>query len=125
MQDEPISKLMEACVQTIGADDTVQTVEAFLTAHHLHWAPVVGDGGELLGVISDVDLVRFHLEARDPLATAAWQLCTYKPLTVSPGATVSEVARLMVAHRIHHVVVAEGHALCGVVSSLDLVKALA
>ncbi len=125
MKNDPISTLMTVRTQTIAADDTVQAIEAFLTRQGLHWAPVLGDRGELIGVISDVDLVRFHFEKRDPLATAAWQLCSYRPLTVNPRATVQEVARLMVEAHLHHVVVAEDGAIRGVVSSLDFVKAFA
>jgi len=42
---------------------------------------------------------------------------------VTPGTAVGDVARLMVEHRIHHVVVTEGGAIRGVVSALDFVKA--
>ena len=122
LRDQPISRFMEERTQTLPADHTVQDIEEFMTSHHLHWAPVVGDRGELLGVISEVDLVRFHHEKRDPLAIKAWQLCTCRPLTVSPQTSVAEVARLMVGARIHHVVVGEGGAVLGVVSSMDLVR---
>jgi CBS domain-containing protein len=125
LKDQPISRLMESRTHTLPADHTVQEVEAFMTNHHLHWAPVVGDRGELLGVISEVDLVRFRHEKRDPLVTKAWQLCTFRPLTVSPETSVAEVARLMVGAGVHHVVVGEGGAVLGVVSSMDFVRLLA
>jgi CBS domain-containing protein len=122
MKNESISKLMQVRTRTIAADDKVETIEAFLTGQGLSWAPVLGDAGELLGVISGADLLRFHHEKRDAANTAAWQLCTFRPITVSPDASVGEVARLMVDHHIHHVVVTDGHRIRGVVSSLDFVK---
>ena len=75
-----------------------------------------------LGVITASDLLRFHADKKNPLKVCAWQLCTYKPITVRPDATVSEVARLMVEKSIHHVVVTEGADIQGVVSSLDFVR---
>lgn len=122
MKNEPISRLMQVHTKAIAADDLVDTIESSLSKHGLSWAPVIGDAGELIGVISDADLVRFHHDKRDAARTAAWQLCTFRPVTVSPDTAVSDVAGLMVKHRIHHVVVTEHGAIRGVVSALDFVK---
>jgi CBS domain-containing protein len=61
----------------------------------------------------------------DLASMRAWQLCTYKPISVEADAPVEAVARLMVEHRIHHVVVMERGQVAGVVSSLDLLQVLA
>ncbi len=115
---------MQTHTQVIGADDKVSAVETFLKEHRLSWAPVVADAGELIGVVSLSDLLRFHFDKRDADATAAWQLCSYRPITVSPETPVGTVASLMIQHHIHHVVVMDGPSIRGVVSALDLVKAL-
>jgi CBS domain-containing protein len=72
--------------------------------------------------MSAADRLRLHADGRSSPKVSAWQLCTYKPITVSPQATLSEVAALMVDSDIHHVVVAKGPDLKGVVSSLDFVR---
>ena len=41
-------------------------------------------------------------------------------VTVSPGASLSEAARLLKAHRIHHLPVVEGERLLGIVTDTDL-----
>jgi acetoin utilization protein AcuB len=41
-------------------------------------------------------------------------------VTVPPGATLSEAARLLKAHRIHHLPVVEGERLLGIVTDTDL-----
>ena len=66
--------------------------------------------------------MKFHALGRDPLAVPAWQLCSYRPISVGIDAPVHEVARLMVDRHVHHVVVTEGSSLAGVVSSLDFVR---
>ena len=118
----PISSLMQRQVWSAGMDDLVQAGEAQMAAKSLSWMPVVESGSTVLGVISIADLLRFHADGKDPSKVRAWQLCTYKPITVRPDATVSEVARLMVERGIHHVVVTDGTTLRGVVSSLDFVR---
>ena len=119
---QSISSLMERRVWSVGLDDTVQSIEAQMAAKGVSWVPVRESSGVILGVISASDLLRFHADKKDPSKVCAWQLCTYKPITVRPDATVSEVARLIVEKSIHHVVVTEGADIQGVVSSLDFVR---
>lgn len=120
-----ISSLMTRQVWRVGMDDTIEQVETLLNARGLHWVPVVeGDGG-VIGVISAADLMQFHVHKQDAVNTRAWQLCTYRPIVVTPDTPAEQVARLMVERRVHHVVVARGSELEGVVSSLDFVRAWA
>ncbi len=117
-----ITSLMQRDVVPVSPDDTAQSVEARLLAKGLSWVPVIDTGGVVLGVISSADLLRLHADGKSPAKVCAWQLCTYKPITVCPDAKLSEVAGLMVESGIHHVVVAEGADIRGVVSSLDFVR---
>ncbi len=95
------------------------------TSKGLTWAPVLDSGRDVLtvlGVVSASDLVRFRAQAEDPDSVRAWQLCTYKPISVTADTPISEVARLMVERKIHHVVVTKDDGIVGVVSSLDFVR---
>jgi CBS domain-containing protein len=120
----PVSSLMQRHVRTADMDATVAQIESLLAEHNLSWLPVVGDQGDVLGVISQSDLTRFRTMLPDLATMRAWQLCTYRPITVSADAPADAVARLMVEHRIHHVVVIENERAAGVVSSLDLLRLL-
>ena len=118
----PMSALMQRQVESIGFEDTVERIEALFKSRGLSWAPVVEGGSVVLGVISAADLLRFHAEKRNPAEVQAWQLCTYKPIVVGPDTALEDVARLMLERHIHHVVVARGGSIEGVVSSLDFVR---
>jgi CBS domain-containing protein len=120
-----IASLMHRDVHCASIDDTVAAVERLLTDHRLSWVPVRDDSGPVIGVISTTDLLHFHAQARDALKERAWQLCTYKPITVDVKADLQEVARLMVKHRIHHAVVTQDGGMQGVVSALDFVERFA
>lgn len=119
----PISSMMQRRILSVDVDDTVQRVEAFMAGEGLSWVPVLASPGSLLGVISAGDLLRFHAAGKEAAAVCAWQLCTYKPIAVSPDTPVEAVAALMVENKLHHVVVMQGERFEGVVSSLDFVKA--
>lgn len=118
----PISSLMERRVWAVDMDDTVAEVESLFARQGVSWAPVLESKRTIVGVISASGLLQFHAQGQDPSAVRAWQLCSYKPITVSPDTPVSEVARLMIDRKIHHVVVTDNEGIAGVVSSLDFVR---
>jgi CBS domain-containing protein len=122
MNNDPISSLMQSPAKTIRMDDSVQMAEAFLSSQGLSWVPVVSDTGEAAGVLSADDLIRFQVSNPNAGTTLVWQLCTYKPVCVSPETSIAAVARLMVERKIHHVLITENNKIQGVVSSLDFLK---
>lgn len=118
----PISELMSREIRVVDTEDTIDQVDALFTAHKLSSVPVVDARGAVFGILSSGDLRQFHAAKKNPKAVRAWELCTYQPISVSPDTSVSEVARLMMQHRIHHVLVIESGTLQGIVSSLDFVR---
>ena len=119
---QPISSFMERQVWTVDIDDAVAEVESLFARQSISWAPVLESKRMIVGVISTSDLLRFHAQGQDPTAVRAWQLCSYKPITVSPDTPLSEVARLMIERKVHHVVVTDNEGIAGVVSSFDFVR---
>ena len=117
-----ISSFMERHVWRVDMDDTIAAVEALFVRQALSWAPVLESNGTIVGAISASDLLQFHAQGLDPTAVQAWQRCSYKPITVSPDTPISEVARLMIDSKIHHVVVTDSQGIAGVVSSFDFVR---
>ena len=119
---QAISSFMQRHVWSVDMEDTIAAVEALFVLHSLSWAPVLESNATIVGAISASDLLQFHAQGLDPTAVRAWQRCSYKPITVSPDTPVSDVARLMIESKIHHVVVADSEGIAGVVSSLDFVR---
>eukprot|EP00928_Gymnodinium_smaydae_P014063 TRINITY_DN15099_c0_g5_i2.p1 TRINITY_DN15099_c0_g5~~TRINITY_DN15099_c0_g5_i2.p1 ORF type:complete len:695 (-),score=113.56 TRINITY_DN15099_c0_g5_i2:173-2032(-) len=101
---------------------------------------VADDSGELLGMVTENDLLRAYFEGTPPVQrVSAWLSGTaarapgtlLKRLQVRPETALKEVAEIMVTNAIagdcacHHVVVQEeGGQLRGAISSRDLVKVL-
>ncbi|MGZ8256031.1 MAG: CBS domain-containing protein [Burkholderiaceae bacterium] len=118
----PISSLMQRTVWSIDIDASIAEVERLFAERRLSWAPVLESKRTVIGVISAADLMQFNAQARDPMSVRAWQLCTYKPISVGPDTPINDVARLMVEHQIHHVIVSDDSGIVGVVSSMDFVR---
>lgn len=121
--NDSIATLMSRRLHSVDMDDTVAQVEALFTQQRLSWVLVLEERRSIVGVISASDLLQFHAQNRDAEAVRAWQLCTYKPVSVDLATPLSDVARTMLEQHIHHVVVMNGDAIAGVVSSFDFVRA--
>jgi CBS domain-containing protein len=120
----PISSMMETNIKTVHAEDTVAEVEQVLGANNFSSVPVVGSNGAVVGMISAQDLVMFHAEKKVAAAVRAWEISRINNFEVGPDATMLEVARLMIEHKVQHVAVTENGVLLGLVSAIDFVEQL-
>jgi CBS domain-containing protein len=116
-------------VVAVSPDDSVLSVARTLSQHRIGAALVRDQGGTVLGIISERDIVR-GMAGHGPgtsLVPAA-QLMTREVVTVAPQTPVTEALALMTERRIRHLPVMEtdaqgGAKLAGLVSIGDLVKA--
>jgi signal-transduction protein with cAMP-binding, CBS, and nucleotidyltransferase domain len=120
--DRPISEIMAKTVRTADMEDTVEKVEDDLSRLRLHAMPVVDAKGAVFGILSSVDFLHFHASKKNPKTVRAWELCTYKPVSVAASTPMKDVAKMMISKRIHHVVVTDGKDLKGIVSTLDFLE---
>jgi CBS domain-containing protein len=89
-------------------------------------AVMVAEGGRLLGIVTERDLVyRLLAEARDPDATRLAEIMTAGPETLSPEDSALEALDKMRAGRYRHLpVVDAGGTIRGMVSIRDLYEAV-
>lgn len=120
---KPIASMMQTQAMTVDMDATIAQVDELLRLNNLSALPVIErSNGSVLGIISARDLAHFRSQKRNPAEVRAWQICSYKPVVVTPDASISDVAGMMVARDIHHVVVTENGGVVGIVSALDFVR---
>jgi CBS domain-containing protein len=118
-----ISSMITAQTKTATMDASVAQVEDLMRRATISALPIIeNEEGRVIGIISMRDIMRFHQEKREPTAISAWEICNYKPITVSPDTSISDVAKLMVSHGVHHILVSENQRTIGIVSALDFVK---
>jgi CBS domain-containing protein len=112
-----------AAVATVGPTATVADLISELAAHNVGALPVV-DGGRLVGIVSERDVVRrLHTVGSALLGSPVADIMTADVTTCSPSDSVADLAAVMTERRIRHIpVVSEGE-LTGIVSIGDLVKA--
>ncbi|PPQ36336.1 CBS domain-containing protein [Rhodoblastus acidophilus] len=109
-------------VVTISPHHTLQEASAVLAERGIG-AVIVSDGGDVLGIISERDIVREIGRAgesvlRDPVSAHM----TSKIVTTEPGEAVDQVMEMMTRGRFRHLPVMDNRRLVGVVSIGDVVK---
>ncbi|MFP5326402.1 MAG: cyclic nucleotide-binding/CBS domain-containing protein [Acidimicrobiia bacterium] len=88
-------------------------------------ALVVGEGGEVEGIVSERDVVRALAAGLDPHATCAADIAHRELIWCDASASITEVANEMMDRYVRHVLVEEDGRLVGIVSARDLLGAYA
>lgn len=141
-----VKELMRKEVMSVPADMPLVEVAALFKARCISGAPVVDDAGAVLGVISLTDLVnagrqdrptiaRFHVQPEpleeETIATVvvaapgtAETAMTPGAIAIDENATVAAAAEAMLERHIHRMLVTRGGKLAGIVTTMDMLRAL-
>jgi predicted transcriptional regulator len=127
-----VAELMQRNVKTVGSEASVAEAIVSLADAHISGMPVVDGTGRVIGVLSTSDVLAAEAEAEDPAArqtlfenTAVRDLMTPRPFTIGPRAEIRDAARQMLYADVHRLFVAEGDQVLGIISTTDIVRAVA
>jgi len=110
--------IMTRDVVTVSAAATVREAAQILTQQQLSGAPVVDRQGQIVGVVSEADIVANKgSQVKDIMSK---NVCTIEEET-----TVEEIAAFMMTNKIKRLPVMREGKLVGIVSRADIVGAIA
>lgn len=122
-----VRELMRHEVVRIREDATLGEMCDLFQQHHIHGAPVVDAAGQLAGFVSQEDVLFGGMGAprsSDDGGLHARDVMTSPAVTASEESDLVDVCRLMWRLRIHHVPVVRGHEVTGILSAMDLCRAV-
>jgi CBS domain-containing protein len=144
--------LMEARVLTVDPEASLEEVHRLFNEEEISGAPVVGEDGSLVGVITATDLIRAVDEERStarmesgyfrdllPYSAPDWSAgpedfqdrlaalrvsdaMTREVVTIPADTPAPEIARGLRTRHIHRVFVTRGSQLLGIVTAFDLLR---
>jgi CBS domain-containing protein len=136
-----VSDVMTTTVVTVDRITPYQEIDRLLTRHRISGMPVLKMGREVVGVVSETDLLtaadethrqarmagsmgrRWHLRKQPHVRLTAGALMTSPAITIGPDATIPGAARLMNTHHISRLpVLDEDGKLVGIVGRRDLLS---
>jgi len=119
------SDVMIQDVLTVPESMPLKEVARLLSEKQITGAPVVSAKGEVVGVISETDIIRKSNSIGAWSPSTAGQIMTRPAVTVAPGDTLQRVCELMYNRRIHRVVVADGAQIHGIITTMDILRSIA
>jgi len=107
----------------VGPEETVAECARVLARHRIGAVLVVDQDGEVLGVLSERDIVRaLAADGGACLLAPSADLMTRNVVFCRPEDSITDVMQAMTARRIRHLPVEQDGELAGIVSIGDVVK---
>jgi predicted transcriptional regulator len=124
MTEKLVKHIMHNGVISCKSDTPVSDVVRILSDTDIHALVITGEAGEVVGIVSHMDIIPHH--TKDLAQLTAAEIMTSKVISVAPESAVRDAIDVMVSKRIHRLVVTqpEGDKLMpvGVLSTTDIVR---
>ncbi|MCL6416470.1 CBS domain-containing protein [Aestuariirhabdus sp. Z084] len=142
-------QLMTPDVLSVSANWDIPELASFFAEYKLSGAPVLNQEGELVGVVSITDILRYsnNPQYKDEVVSKqnfyneqsarlsdqvddlefcgqrrVSDIMTAQIIAVDAGAGVEEITQVMATNNIHRIFVTEDDQIIGIVSSMDVVR---
>jgi CBS domain-containing protein len=142
-------EIMTTDIVTVRKETSIRELAELFTTRRIGSIPVVNDDGNLIGIVSESDLIeqdknfhiptvislfdwiiylesekKFEKELKRMTAQTVGDIYTEDVVTVSPDTPVSDIADIMSRKKIHSLPVVEGKKMVGIVSRIDLIRTM-
>jgi CBS domain-containing protein len=118
----PLSVLMRTVLETIGSEETAAAAAKRMAEKGIGCLFVI-EAGEMVGIVTESDLVRKGIAGRlDAHTVRVGALMNSPLLAIDINRTIRDASDLMARKRVRHLAVTENAKIVGVLSIRDLVK---
>ena len=142
--------IMTRNVVTVTADTSIEALASLLVKNQISGVPVVDEGGALVGIVTENDLIsqnkrlhiptvvsfldaaiylesskKFEQEVKRMAATRVGDICNRKVVSITEDATMVDIATIMDEKKVHLLPVVEKGKVVGIVGKRDVLKAVA
>lgn len=130
-----VRDLMTPGVFAVGVEDDLETVTNLMDDRSIRHAPVVDSAGNLVGLVTQRDLLRTGLggqgqlppetERQARLHVIVGEIMIPDVVTARPDQDIREAARIMLENKFGCLPVVENQRLVGIVTESDFVRLMA
>lgn len=124
MSEKLVKHIMHSGVIGCGPGTPLAEVVRILSDTDIHALVVTGADGEVVGILSHMDVIPYHDKELSEYTAA--EVMTRKVISILPGAQVGEAIKVMVDNHIHRLVVTEDDdgklKPVGILSTTDIVR---
>ncbi len=141
--------IMNKNVVTVQKDTSVEVLGRLFIEKNISGAPVLDEHQNIFGIVTENDLInqnkRIHIptmirlfdaliplggfgsveeEIRKMSASRVSEICSRDVVTVSPDATIQDVATIMAERNIHLLPVVSAGKITGIIGKIDIIKGI-
>ncbi len=141
--------IMTTDVITVKPSTTIEELSKKLMEHNISGLPVVNDAGDLIGIVTENDLIsqnkRLHIptvmrlfdafivlespgkiekEMKKMTATTVDDICSKKVITATEDTSAEEIATIMSEKKVHLIPVVQGKKILGIIGKMDMIKGI-
>jgi CBS domain-containing protein len=111
---------METGVNFCHSSTSWRNISSVLVDKGYGSLPVVDDDMNLIGIVSEYDLLGVLLEKRDEKTIKAEDIMTKNPITVEEDTSIFDVIKTLEGHKLIRVPVVKGSRLVGILTRRDV-----
>ncbi len=122
-----VAEIMTKNVITINMKEPVTKAISILTQKSISGLAVVDNAGDVVGIISAMDILKLFSGENPELKYTVEEVMTPYTITITPEATLAEAAKLMLENGIHRLIVTESVTKkkpIGIITASDIVREL-
>lgn len=141
--------IMVKDVITVRSTATIEELARILIEHKISGVPVVDENGDLMGIVTENDLIsqnkRLHIptvvrlfdayimlespgrienEIKRMAAVTVGDICTRDVVTVTGDASMEDMATIMSDKNVHLIPVVSGKEIVGIIGKMDLIMGI-
>ena len=118
-----VKDLMTPNPTVCRSEDTASQAATLMKQEDCGAIPVVKDGGKLVGIVTDRDIVvRVVAAGKDPRSTPVSAVMSADPVTLKPDADADEAEKLMADRQVRRLPVVENGKLVGILVTAHLAR---
>lgn len=142
------SDIMTKDVIVVKSSTTVNDFANILINNKISGAPVVDDNGNIMGIVTENDLIeqnkRFHIptvirifdafitlnqpaveqQIKKMTAATVADICSHEVISVGEDAPLDEIASIMSEKKVHHIPVVKDKKIVGIIGKIDIIKGI-
>ncbi|SFF94715.1 CBS domain-containing protein [Halobacillus alkaliphilus] len=115
-----VKDIMTSDVSVCRTDDTLSSAAQIMKQKNVGAVPVCDNQGQLMGMVTDRDLVIRGYADKKPETTPIQQVMSDRLYNCSPETSLEEASKIMAEHQIRRLPVVENGKLSGIISLGDL-----
>ncbi len=124
--DSLVEDYMSVTTVTMNFKNSVLDIAKKMLAENISSIPITDDGGAIVGILTERDLIKIVANELSPGGISAMSLMSFPSVKVKKKAPIEEAAKIMATKKLRHLIVEDTYTenVVGIITTTDLARYL-